>query len=222
MIVQSIYAADREFGRQLSFALLLLNHFTGQPIEEELSVASDVRVQPVLTSDKRRRNADGTYRFIDLPAGNHAVTYVSSSGYYASFDAPLSVLTPIATPQTAIKRDLWPTPAAPIPTGMTAIRGSISGATFKNVKVEIAAQGQPFDRFTYTDLSGNFVFLIATRLNPIAANDPRTALSVQLNGGALSIQNIDVVLNGATAVFSGTSNFELKQGATSRVMLAVS
>jgi hypothetical protein len=102
---------------------------------------------------------------------------------------------------------------------MTALRGSLQGAVFKDVKVEIAETGQPFDRYTRTDLLGNFLFLIPARLTPIAANDIHAAISVRLNGGAIAPQLITVTSNGSVTNFSGTTDFQIAQGAQSRVML---
>jgi hypothetical protein len=221
VINQTPYALDTPFGHQLSFALLPLDHFTRQAIGEELRVVVDTKINPVRSSDGLYRNSDGTYRFIDLAAGNHSVSYQSLSGFYVSFDSPLSVLTPISSPTTAITRDLWPTPAAPIATAMTAIRGSLSGTNSKNVIVQIAATGQPFDRYTQTDLNGNFLFLIPSRLNPVSANDSHIAVSIVLNGGAFVPSNINVYSNGTTTTFAGTSNFQIVQGAQSRVTFTV-
>jgi hypothetical protein len=205
-------------GHSLGFALELRDHFTGLLVEEELRVSAALgRLRPTLGSDGSRRASDGTYRFVDLPAGTYAVEYAAPSGRYASWDPPLAVGVPLADARVTVKRDLWPTASAPVPLGMTALRGKLLGSRTRGVKVHIQRTGAALDRYTMSDPDGELLFVLPTPL-PLVAG--RIELTATLDGGALTVSGIDVIRAGATLHFGGP-DFTLLPGVESRVKFHV-
>ena len=204
----------------LGFALQFQDHFTGQPIEDTLRVSmASGRILPALTSDGRRRASDGTYRFVGLPVGSYAVEFSSPSGRYTSWDPPLAVSVPLANPQLPVKRDLWPTPMAPVPLGMTAIRGKILGSTFRGVTVRIAKTGTAPVKFTRSDAWGELLFMLPDPIAP-PQDESEIRLTVELDGGALPVTGTDVITGGVRTHFPGPQ-FKLTPGRESRVKFQV-
>lgn len=153
-------------GHSLSFVVRFLDHFTGRPVPQELPVRlSGSYLRPARRQDGGgARQADGTYRFVGASAGQQRVLWRDpfrrSQAGWARWDGadPLVTL-PLADPAQVIDHELWPTAAADVAPGLTAVRGKMLGANAGGLEVRIALQGQPFDRATWTDQAGEFLFL---------------------------------------------------------------
>jgi hypothetical protein len=205
----------------LTFALRFDHHFLRQPIEEELDVyalSPGGRVlRPVAAQGSGRlRHEDGTYRFTDLPDGVYPVVCAVPSGDFVSWDPPLTVAAPLAQPGQAVARDLWPTPQATLPGGMTVVRGKLRGAG-AGAKVEIAGATEAFTRFTRADPSGELVFAVPARIK--SETDGRIKLKISIDGGGSAVTSIDV-LSDRAETFVGP-NFSVFPGRASRVRFNV-
>ena len=78
--------------------------------------------------------------------------------------------------------DLWPTAKAAAPASATGVRGKLVGAQADGLTVRIAHQASPFDRFTQSDATGEFLFLPPGAL-PTDANG-RVPLKIEVRNPA--------------------------------------
>ena len=156
---------------RLSLALRLIDHFSGEPVADEfpLRLAGSLQ-RPVLSPGGRtRRQHDGAYRFINLPAGRVSVLWreplARRHGAWQRWldDDPQFTL-PLADPGRYADVELWPTPQASAPAGATGVRGKLSGPGAAGQTVRITVPGQPSDRRTRSDDNGDFLFLPPGRL----------------------------------------------------------
>src|SRR6185436_10823748 len=84
------------------------------------------------------------------------------TGRWVRWDpAPLDVVVPIPDPATALSVEVWPTPLAPVPPGVTAIRGKLLGSGVAGLRVEIDGTGAaPSGRWTFADAQGELLYLL--------------------------------------------------------------
>lgn len=155
---------------QLSLAVRMVDHFSGQPVPDELPLRlADSLVRPVpRPGGAGRRQADGAYRFVNAPAGPARLLWRqpftrSEGGWTRWGDDPLFVL-PLADPGAYLDVELWPTANAAAAPSATGVRGKLVGANAAGQTVRIALQGTAFDRFTHSNDSGEFLFLPPGRL----------------------------------------------------------
>ena len=87
---------------------------------------------------------------------------------WTSWEDDPEIVLPRADPQAMIDVELWPTADAVAPAAATGVRGKLVGAAVDGLDVRIARQGEPFDRFTRSDQSGEFLFLPPGALPPNA------------------------------------------------------
>ena len=222
---QALRSVQGSWRHALTFALRYDDHFLRVPVEETLDVTAlspaQQEIFPVSSQAGSYRHADGTYRFIDLRDGNYGIAARSRTGLWVSWDPPLSLAAPLAQPSSPIARELWPTPAAGVAPGMTAVRGKLLGTSIQRLKVEIAASaGGVFDRFNCADSAGEFLFPVALRVKP--ENDGRIKLKVRVAGGSRVVNSIDVSNPSGSTVdhFVGV-DFLVAPGRVSRVKLNV-
>lgn len=170
---------------RLSLTVRLVDHFTGAPPVEEFPVRlNPALARPVLRSDGAgRRHDDGTYRFRNLAGGPAQILWREpfSRGHagWTCWDADPVVVLPLAAPAVALDIAVWPQAGAAAPPGATGVRGKLEGPNVGGCRVRIAAAGQPFDRFTRSDASGEFLFLPPGAL-PATAPTARIPLTLEV------------------------------------------
>jgi hypothetical protein len=154
-------AADL-FSHRLAFALRVDEHFSGLPLEEIVDVRLDTGEPAVGSRAGGPRHGDGTYRWANLPDGLHRVSLRSPSGRWVRWDtAPLDVVVPIPEPMTALRAEMWPTPLATAPPGMSALRAKLLGTGVAGLRVEISGTGAPpTGRWTLADAQGELLYLL--------------------------------------------------------------
>ncbi len=205
----------------LSFVLRFDDHFLGRAVPESFPVRIAKTLQrPAKTMSGSYRHEDGSYRFLDLPAGDHEVTWVpplaKSTDHWSSFEAPLVVSIPAANPASLIRRELWPTAAAPAPDGMTCVRGKLSGPNNIRRRVTIQSMvGTPSSHFTISNDTGEFLFLIPAAL-PLTS-DGMVELTASVDASAITGGQ----LHPAGASFVGP-DFQVTAGKTSRIVFTLS
>lgn len=205
------------FGHELAFVLRFDDHFTGEPVGDELSVRlGGTLTEPVQTPAGGYRHGDGTYRFVDVDTGSHELLWAPplerQTESWVSWQTPLSVTVPRAQPSQVIVRELWPTPAAPVAASVTAIRGKLIGANSGDRRVAIEpSAAPPAHRFTRTDSSGEFLFVVA---GPAPISGGRIALTAAVDGATVSGGHV------AGAPFAG-ANFEVIPSRATRVTFAI-
>ena len=151
------------FVRELSFALQPTDHFSGLPVPEELAVSLDTPDPAVVAPVGGIRHADGSYRWINLATGAHTATVMSPSGRWVSWvPGPVSITLPLADPKQPVALELWPTPRASAPAGVSAVRGKLLGAgSMAGLRVSIDGTGAAsLGKWTLTDDDGEFLYLL--------------------------------------------------------------
>ncbi len=184
------------FEHLLSFVVRFDDHFLGGPVTEELQLntvsPANAMILPVTAQAGGFRQPDGTYRFRDLRPGSYPIQFASLTGSWTSWDPPLTVTAPLASPAKPVARDLWPTANAPVAPGMTAIRGKLLGANVGRLKVEVTPKGAAFSgRFNMSDAAGEFLIPFPVRVKP--EKDGRIKLTIRVANGARTVGTITVL-----------------------------
>lgn len=172
---------------RLAFAVRVDEHFTKEPLAEALDVRLSSGERAVGSPSGGVRHGDGTYRWVNLADGLRHVTLRAASGRWVRWEpAPVQVVVPIADPRTALRVEVWPTPLAAAPPGVSAIRGKLVGAAVGALRIEINGTGAaPTGRWTRSDADGEFLYLLPGGPWPITA--ARTlALTVAIFGRAVA------------------------------------
>lgn len=153
-------------GHSLSLTVRFRDHFSGRPVPQELPVRlADSYLRPARRQDGNgQRQADGTYRFLGVPAGVQRVLwrepFQRSQAGWTRWDAgDPEVILPLADPAQVVEYELWPTQSAEVAPGSTGVRGKMQGTNAAGLEIMISLQGQPPDRVTRTDQAGEFLFL---------------------------------------------------------------
>ena len=178
---------------RLSLAVRLLDHFSGEPVADEFPLRlAGSHQRPVLApGGATRRQADGAYRFINVPEGPVSVLWREPfTRQHAAWlrwpDGEPQFTLPLADPTAYADVPLWPAPHATAPAGATGVRGKLvdtaTGASAAGLGVRIAVQGEPFDRYTRSDDLGEFLFLPPGRLALDASG--RLPLRIEVRNGA--------------------------------------
>lgn len=207
----------------LSFAVRFNNHFTGEPIGDELPLRLDrTFLWPVATAGGGYRHADGTYRFINVAGGQHRVRWLlpfeDDHKGWVSWEDDLVVSLPLTDPEDLMNRDLWPHASAVVPPGNTAVRGRLVGANIADLRVQIRHPAIASTRFTRTDENGNFLFLLP---QPLATNNTgRLPLRLRVDNGARAVDGGEFIPQASGAAFVG-SQFLVLPGKTSRVVIEI-
>jgi len=194
------------FEHLLTFALRWDDHFLSTaltavplvrtPVTEELQVnalsTKNRLILPIQSSVPGFfRQDDGTYRFRDLKDGHYPIQVVSLTGLWTSWDPPLVVNAPLAVKTTPIIRDLWPTPQAPVPSGMTAIRGQLRGTGVAHLKLQVVPKGTAITattKYNFSDSFGEVLYPFPIRVKPEL--DGRIKLTATVAGRTISSINV--------------------------------
>ncbi|WP_437322179.1 hypothetical protein [Sorangium sp. So ce394] len=185
------------FVHRLAFALRVDEHFSREPLGEPVEVRLDTGEPAVDSLSGSARHSDGTYRWANLSDGLRRVTLRSASGRWVRWDpAPLDVVVPVPDQKTALVVEMWPTPLAAAPPGVSTIRGKLVGAGVAGLRVEIDGTGAPpTGRWTFADAQGELMYLLpggpwpmtAARLLDLTISIPgRTVAGVEVLPGPTS------------------------------------
>ncbi|MGL4397970.1 MAG: hypothetical protein ACRCS9_15645 [Hyphomicrobium sp.] len=209
---------------QLSFAVCFIDHFSGDAVATELPVrlgGSFQRPAPQ-PGGRARRQSDGSYRFTNAPPGAHRILWrdplMRTQSGWARWDDPEPQITlPLADPAVRSEFELWPTAEAEAPNNVAAVRGKLDGPSAGGLDVRIAQQGQPFNRFTRSDLNGEFLFLLGGRLLPNSAGLIALTIEVRPPGGAVRVLSGGHFVPTSTGTAFPAADFEITPGAVARI-----
>lgn len=208
----------------LSFAVRFVDHFGGAPVPDELPVrlAGSFARPAIAPGGRGYRQADGSYRFINVPAGRHRVMWRdpfarSQAGWMRWTEIEPELELPLGNPAQIAEFELWPDPAAAAGVGTCGVRGKLSGAFAAGQQVRIALQGQPFDRFTCCDAAGEFLFLLQGRLPPSNTGLLPLRVAVQEADGTPRLVTGGGFIPPATGTAFGADTFAIKPGAIARI-----
>jgi len=201
---------------RLSFALRVADHFSNISVDETLDVKLDTRERPVTSQAGLVRHDDGTYRWADLRDGLREVTIASPSRRWTTWTpGPLAVSVPLADPQTAVRYEMWPTPLASAPPGVSAIRGKLLGSAVSGARIEINGTAMaPTGRYTLADAAGEFLYLLPGGPWPVTVNG---ALDLQITVVTRTVSGGDIAGIGS---FVG-AQFELPPSREMRIRFHV-
>lgn len=210
---------------ELSFVVRFNNHFTGVPVDDELPVRLDQSfIKPVARNDGAgQRQADGSYRFIDVPAGHHRIRwrppFADIYRGWISFQQDPEIVTPSSDPRNVIEQDLWPSPQAQLSPTTTAIRGKLKGNNVADLEVRImpVAVGSTA-YFTRSDRLGEFLYPLTKPVTPEVSGE--LLMLIELNGGARTVNGGEFIPPGSGAAFAA-EQFRIKPGKCSRIVFQV-
>lgn len=152
----------------LGVAIRFDDHFTGLPVPDELDVRLDTELLPTqVRGGTSRRHDDGTYRFVDLADGTHALSARSPDARWMMLDPLPAIVTPVAQPTLALALQAWPTPLQSTPLGMTSVRGKLVGGPGATIarRIELDVNGTDTGHHTETSTLAEFLFLLPGRLD---------------------------------------------------------
>jgi len=208
----------------LSCVVRFNDHFTGAAVPDELPVRLDGSFQrPAASSGgSRRRQSDGTYRFVGAPGGAARILwrdpFTRDHLGWTRWEEDPEIVLPLAEPAAMLAFDLWPTADATAPSGATGVRGRLVGPDAAGQDVRIAMQGEPFDRFTRSDEHGNFLFLPPGRLALDASGRVALTIAVSTPGGGPRIVNGGNFLPGGAGPDFGAADFTIAPRTVPRVL----
>lgn len=209
---------------QLSFAVSFIDHFSRAPVAIELPVrlAGSFQRPAPQPGGRARRQVDGSYRFTNAPAGAQRILWRdpmarTQSGWARWDDPEPEVMLPLADPAVRAEFELWPTADADAPVGLAGVRGKLDGPDAGGLDVRIAQQGQPFGRFTRSDLNGEFLYPLGGRL-PLNANRLiALTIEVSIPGGAVRAIGGGRFVPDATGASFAAADFEIAPGEVARI-----
>ncbi|MBK4216500.1 hypothetical protein JJJ17_11235 [Paracoccus caeni] len=210
---------------QLSLIVRFRDHFTGQPVPQELPVRlAGSLLRPVRRPDgKGIRQADGSYRFLGAGTGAQTILWrrplTRAEAGWVRWDADDPQVTlPLPDPATVVEVDLWPAADAIATAGQTGIRGKLQGSDTAGLEIRIAQQGQPFDRMTRTDQGGEFLFLPPGAMAPDMAGRIPLTIEARIPGGAARpVASGRFIPDSAGAAFAG-QDFTIAPQSVARVV----
>lgn len=175
---------------RLSLAVRPIDHFTREPVPQELPlrIADGLRRPIHAPGGASRRQIDGAYRFVDLPAGPARILWRepftrSHGGWMRIGDDPVVAL-PLADPLRFVDIEFWPAAHAAAAPSATGVRGKLVGPDSARQRLRITPQGEPFDRHTQSDAAGEFLFMPPGRLPVDANGDAPLRIEVRAADGA--------------------------------------
>jgi hypothetical protein len=199
----------------LAFAVRVDDHFVGEPVAEELEVALSTLEAPVPSPLRRgARQSDGTYRFVGLAPGPRDIRVTSRRGERFTWDATTPVVVPLADPRQPIVIEAWPTPQAPAPLGVVAIRAVLEPPLAgQEVRIDPLDTPSPGKR-TRTDTAGELLFVVAGWTTLAAGG--RVHLGAVVPGQ--TVTSVDVIEGGTATAFVGAT-FDVPPGRETRVRI---
>lgn len=214
-------ASDTPIRHRAAFWARFDNHFTGLPVREELDVCLvNPVIRPLRNSAGGFRHADGTYRFVNLPAGAYHLRVASPSGHWLIREPNLPVSVPPNDATLPTVQQLWPSPSAANSPGVTTVRGRLRGPNVGGLRLAIkpsALAGQaPYH--TFSDDQGEFLFPYPARTVP----DPisgRVELQIGVESGTRAVAGGRVLgVGGGDFVLD---HFHVLPGRETRVLFEV-
>lgn len=209
--------ADRLLHR-LAFAVRVDDHFSRRPLEEQLALELHTGEGPVSSRGGTPRHDDGTYRWANLSDGLHRLTVRSPSGRFVRWDpGPIDVVVPVADPRHALAVEMWPTPLAAVPPGVSAVRAKLVGAGVAGLRVEIAGTGTPpTGRWTKADAQGELLYLLPGGPWPLTSAG---ALDLTVSVPGRTVTGVQVIPG--PSVFAG-AQFTIAPSRETRVRIQLS
>lgn len=209
---------------RLSLVVRPVDHFSGDPVADEfpLRLAGSLQRPVVAPGGRSRRQGDGAYRFVAVPFGNVRLLwrepFAREHRGWVRWDEDLLISVPVPDPDAFIDVELWPAANAATPASATGVRGQLRGPAAAGQTVRIAHQGDPFDRFTHSNDTGDFLFLPPGRLALDASGRIPMAIEVVAPDGTPRVVTGGAfVPNVAGPAFAG-SVFSLQPRVVSRVV----
>ncbi len=205
---------------RLSFVLRPSDHFSGQPVPHLLQVGlRGFPKRPVIGPDGSERQADGSYRFIDLENGDYEVYIRDTTGRWTTFGASLNLRLPISVPTRAVVQTVWPTPAQTSAPGETVLRSRIIDTATRQPlpgrRIEIGPAGGPWNRHSFSDADGELFFPLSESVAPQA--DGTLRLEVRVDEGATTVNQVQA--NGSAPTAGAL--FTVQPGRETRLRLRV-
>lgn len=200
---------------QLSLAVRVEDHFSGEPWPEEVEVELDTHEPPLKTQGGDRfRHSDGTYRFIRLTPGAKQLTVRTSDGTAFTWTPTTAVNVPLISPSTPVVIEMWPSPKARIAAGNIVIRGRlVTAAAGQEVTIEVVGR-PPRNRRTRCDASGEFAFVV---VGPMELNaDYELVLAVTVP--TRTVDTIQILDGDTNPIVSG-SQFAVPPGRETRALI---
>lgn len=201
----------------LSLAVRVEDHFTSLPVGEEVRVELETGERGVpVRSGNGWRHDDGTYRWVNLASGTRHIDVSSPSGRWVAWEPAPPVMLPLTDPGAAVVIQVWPTPLAPVPLGVTAIRGTLIGAGIgagQRVEIE-ATRTPPRGRFARTDSLGDFLFPLPGWLELELDNededddeDTKGLVKLSVHVPGRTVTQVDIVVGDHVTTSAGSTFF---------------
>jgi hypothetical protein len=207
---------------RLSVAVRVDDHFTSTPVAEELRVELETLERGVPTrAGNGHRHDDGTYRWANLADGPRLIHVSSPSGRWVAWEPAPLVTLPLADRRAPVVIQVWPTPNAMVPAGVTAVRGTLIGTGIgSGQRVEIESLETPArGHFTRTDSRGDFLFLLPgwleayPRIEPEDPDEPdvppvpNLGVELEVRVPGRTVTGIEIVVGGTATLFTGSKVF---------------
>jgi hypothetical protein len=208
---------SEDVSHDLAFAVRVDDAFTDVPVAEELAVVLDTGAQPVAAPDHvGGRQADGTYRFLDLGPGTYLVSVTSPSKRGFTWDPTSSVTVPVANRADAVVVPMWPTPQASAPTGTIALRAVLDGAApAQEIRIRAVLTPPPAlpppVRRARSDADGELLFVVA---GATQIDDTTGLVPLHVDAPGHAVTAVDVVDGVASTTYAGADFFVPPRGQT--------
>jgi hypothetical protein len=205
---------------QLSVAVRLDDHFTGEPVKAELQVSLSTREAGVKAASGSLRHADGTYRFLDLANGPRDVKVTVPDNTAFTWTPVTPITIPLADARVPVVIEVWPSPKARAPSGVLAVRGHLEAASVasnQEVQMEVVSGFPPRNKRTRIDSDREFLFLVMGPMEQ--TTDHKIQIDVTVPGR--TIASIDITDGSGTTTFPG-STFDAPPGGEIRAVIKLS
>jgi hypothetical protein len=200
---------------QLSLAVRVDDHFSGEPWPDDLEVELDTH-EPALSvrGGGKIRHSDGTYRFIKLTPGAKQLTVKAQDGTAFTWTPTTPVNLPLISPSTPVVIEMWPSPKARIAAGNIVIRGRlVSAAAGQEVNIEVVGR-PPRNRRTRCDANGEFAFVV---VGPMELNADYE-LELEVTVPTRTVDTIQILDGDTNPIVSG-SQFAVPPGRETRALI---
>jgi hypothetical protein len=205
---------------QLSVAVRVDDHFTGEPVGRELEVTLSTEESGVKAASGSLRHPDGTYRFVDLANGPPDIPVTAPDAIAFTWTPTTAIAIPLADPRVPVVIEVWPSPKARAPAGALAIRGRLEAAAVaagQEVRMEVVSGFPPRNKRTRIDADREFLFLVMGPMEQ--TSDHKVQIDVTIPGR--TVTSIDVTDGSGTTTFAG-STFDAPPGGEIRAVIKLS